>query len=268
MSLVSFAVRVATVRAIRAVLWSGITVEDSPQAPLELIDKGQPLIAVYSGTTGADPVGRDIYGAARQVHVSIQCFLPEKITVPLGQDQITIDTRQRGAETVMDVIGRRILYGLIASEGTWAKVWRGFVQTTPQVVDSSYLVENVHIRASAREWTLHCDCLSEPLPGASLPANGPWPDLIAAMQADTDQPDNLAALANWVTYEFQGGSTLPDWQIERIALGISTYALQATGGGNVEDDNSTDPVVTETQVTVLDDNIVSPDPDATLVIAP
>ena len=108
MSLVGFAIRIATARALKAALPSSFEVLDSPQEPLDILDKPdpKPLVAIYTGHAESNPVGRALLGGEVLLHLSMQFFLPAEIAFNLGSQSIKIDTRQQGAETALDVIWR------------------------------------------------------------------------------------------------------------------------------------------------------------------
>ena len=226
MSLVAFGIRIATVRAIRAVIWPEFTVADSPQKPLALLADGKPLIAVYTGHDTDKMDGRELYSGDPKVALAIQIFLPAQVTVTVAGKPLKLDTREEGAETLLDVIARRILGAFLAQDEPWSCLWAELVQKTGRSQNISYLVETTDVRVSAREVSLDCEVLYEPMPGA--PPEGVWARLIALMRADVGLR-SVAPLADWIAGEIAGPKTLTQADRDRIDLGLSRYAAEAIG---------------------------------------
>ena len=224
MSLVAFGIRIATVRAIRAVIWPEFSVADSPQKPLALLADGKPLIAVYTGHDTDKMDGRELYSGDPKVSLTVQIFLPAQVTVTVAGAPLKLNTREEGAETLLDVIARRILGAFLAQDEPWSCLWAEFVQKTARSQNISYLVETTDVRVSAREVSLECEVLYEPMPGT--PPEGVWARLIALMRADTG-PRSVADLADWIAGEIAGPQTLTQADRDRIDLGLSRYAAEA-----------------------------------------
>lgn len=257
MSLVAFGIRIAAVRAIRAAVWPIFKVVDSPQVPTDLLEEGVPLIAVYTGFEKDKMDGRDLLGEDPRVNLTMQIFLPPEFTITSAGKSLTLDTRKGGAETVLDVVCRRITTGFAAQNDTWSQLLGGFVQKIYRETAGSYLVATEKVRTSAREMTLDCEVLHEPIPGA-LPADI-WADLITAMRADTTSPDAVAPLADWIAAEISGPTILSQDERDRIDMGLSEYTAQAIGiVADIEDVNDVAPA----GMVVTDDVAADPDPNA------
>ncbi len=227
MSLVPFAIRVATVRALQSALPASVAVLDSPQDAVALLDDGtpQPLVAVYTGHSVAEIQGRGLHGGARTVDLSLQIFIPESITFSYGAGlSLTIDTRRQGAETALDILCRETIRCLNESEDPWATLLRQFVPQMPRELVSSYLVETSKIKITAREVVLTCDTIHEPIAGGA-PADA-WAQLLTLMRAD-DGEDGLPLLSDWLESEIRGGADLPQAQRDRFYIGISKDTSQA-----------------------------------------
>lgn len=243
MSLVGFAIRITTARALKAALPSSFEVLDSPQEPLDILDKAdpKPLVAIYTGHSESKPVGRALLGGDALTHLSLQFFLPAEVDFAIGDRTIKIDTRKQGAETALDVVWRMAARGLLAEGGDvnpWPALWREFVIQTPRITNASYLVERASVRMVAREVTIHCEVLNEPVPGAA--AAGPWASLIAAMAAD-QVGDGLSSLSPWISAEIRGGADLSQAERDRIFMGLSDYVAQSVGIGGPLGDIDNDP---------------------------
>ena len=226
MSLVAFGLRIAAVRAIRAVIWPEFPVADSPASTVALLDGGKPLVAVYTSQANEGLEGNEVLAGDPKVSLTIQVYLPAEVTVTVAGAPLTFDTNKEGAETVLDVIAHRILAAFAAQAEPWSRMWARLVTRTVRLQNHSYLVESTSVRTSAREITLEYETLYEPVPGAA-PA-GVWADLIALMRTeDATSPHSVAHLADWVAAEIAGPQALPQEERDRIDLGLSAYAAGA-----------------------------------------
>lgn len=226
MSLVLFAVRVCATRALQAALPVNVIVVDSPQEPLDLLDKAapQPIVAVYTGSAMTKLEGRNLLGGAPVVLLTLQMFLPESITfeASLGHT-ITVDTRRQGAETALDILWRDALLALNASAEPWAALWREFAPVVASIANQHYLLERNGVKVTAREVALECEPIHEPVPGGE-PADA-WAAFITLMRADT-RGDGLAVLADWVEASIRGAMLSPAGR-DAAYLGLSAYVARS-----------------------------------------
>jgi hypothetical protein len=229
MSLVAFAIRVTTVRALQAALPASIEVVDSPQEPITamLSPEPHPMVAVYSGSIETKLDGRNLLGGETKVSLAVQFLLPEAFDFAISPGAvIRVDTRRQGAETALDVLWRKAGVALDAANESWAALWREFVLLTPRVSNSSYLIEREGVRVTAREIVISCDPIHEPVPGAT--PEGPWATLLTLMRADTKE-DGLSSLADWLEAEIRGGADLSQEERDRIYMGLSDYVARDIG---------------------------------------
>jgi hypothetical protein len=226
MSLVPFALRVCATRALQAALPVNVVVVDSPQEPLDLLDKAapQPIVAVYTGSTITKLEGRNLLGGAPVVLLTLQMFLPETFAFETSPGQfITVDTRRQGAETALDILWRDALLVLNASPERWAALWREFVPVVTNIANQHYLLERNGVKVTAREVTLECEPIHEPVPGGD-PTEA-WAALITLMRADT-RGDGLSALADWVEESIRS-ATLSPAVCDAAYLGLSAYVARS-----------------------------------------
>lgn len=235
MSLIPFAVRICTVRALQAALPASVAVVDSPQEPLTLldIDEPRPIVAVYTGATVTKYEGRNFLGGMSSLSIAIQIMLPEVFSFGVGAGSITIDTRRQGAETALDVLWRKAELALNASIEPWAALWREFVLTVPSVENLSFLIERNGVKVTAREVQIKCDPIHEPIPGGAPTLA--WASLLANMRAD-NKDDGLHYLADWIESEIRGGANKTQPERDAIYLGLSAYVAKKIGiPGPIED---------------------------------
>ena len=226
MSLVPFALRVCATRALQAALPASVVVVDSPQEPLDSLDKeaSRPIVAVYTGSAITKLEGRNLLGGAPVVLLALQMFLPESFSFEAAPGQmIVVDTRRQGAETALDILWRSALLALNGSPEPWAALWREFVPVVASIANQHYLLERNGVKVTAREVTLECEPIHEPVPGAE-PADA-WAALISLMRADT-QGDGLSALADWVEASIRSAALSPAGR-DAVYLGLSANVARS-----------------------------------------
>lgn len=227
MSLVPFATRIATVRVLQEALPATVFVADSPQEPLDLLDKvdPKPIVAVYTGNNlTVYKEGRNFLGGRPYIHLNIQILLPETFVFSYNENrEIVIDTRRQGAETAMDVLWRQCVLGLTKSQQPWALLWRNLIDNLVQIRNASYLIEREGVRAVAREITIDCEPLHEPVPGGA--PSDVWAQFLALVRADENE-DGLSSLGDWIEAEIRGGEDLPQSTRDAAYMGLSTYVAQ------------------------------------------
>jgi hypothetical protein len=226
MSLVPFALRICATRALQAALPASVVVVDSPQEPLDLLDKAapRPIVAVYTGSVMTKLEGRNLLGGAPVVLLTLQFFLPERFTFETSPARtITVDTRRQGAETALDILWREALLALNASPEPWATLWREFAPVVASIANQHYLLERNGVKLTAREVTLECEPIHEPVPGAE-PADA-WAAFITLMRADA-RGDGLSALADWVEASIRSAALSPAGR-DAAYLGLSAYVAQS-----------------------------------------
>lgn len=235
MSLVPFAVRICTVRALQAALPESVAVIDSPQEPLTLldIDEPRPIVAVYTGATMTKYEGRNFLGGASNLSVTIQVMLPEVFSFDVGNGSIVIDTRRQGAETALDMLWRQMALALNSGNEAWGDLWRNFVVNVSVVENTSFLIERNGVKVTAREINVKCDPIHEPIPGGA--PTFAWAQLLVLMRADTND-DGLHYLADWIDAEIRGGANKTQPERDAAYLGLSYYVANKIGvPGPIED---------------------------------
>lgn len=225
MSLLQFAIRVCTVRALQASLPASVAVLDSPQEPITLLDEDplHPIVAVYTGATVTKYDGRNFLGGTTGLTVAIQFLLPETFAFDVGEDEITIDTRRQGAETALDVLWRKASLALNGSTEPWAALWREFVTMIAGIELNSFLIERNGVRVTAREAAIRCEPIHEPVPGGD--PSLAWETLLTRMRAD-QKADGLSYLADWIEAEIRGGENMTQGERDAAYIGLSRYVAQ------------------------------------------
>jgi len=234
MSLVAFALRIATVRLLRAALPAAFRVIDSPVDTIDLLanDPTAALVAIYAGRTENRMDGNGFFEGDPTLDLEMQIIIPTKMTFGYTTagvtTQLALDTRAEGSATALDFIARMILRAIATRPAPWGVLWGRFVTQVHEMAEASYLIETQKTKFVANEIRMRLDTLREPVPGVA--AAGIWADLLTAMAADTET-DSVAALAPWLAAEINLPLGLAQTEIDRIRLGIGADAQGATGIG-------------------------------------
>jgi hypothetical protein len=226
MSLVPFALRVCATRALQSALPANVVVSDSPQEPLDLLDKAspRPIVAVYTGSAVTKLEGRNLLGGMPVVLLTLQIFLPESFAFEATPGEtILVDTRRQGAETALDILWRSALLALNGSPEPWAVLWREFTPVVASIANQHYLLERNGVKVTAREVTLECEPIHEPVPGGA--PSDVWAALISLMRADT-QGDGLSSLADWVEASIRNATLSPAGR-DTAYLGLLAYVSRS-----------------------------------------
>ena len=226
MSLVSFAVRMATVYALRGRTLAGARVHDSPQNPLDAALDGHASISVFTGESTAKGDGRGLILSDQSFDVSIHIHLPSEVETSTSSGALRLKSRAAGGEAAFDLMWRQMVRALMQDEGVWPELWRKFVCKVEQVNVNPFIVEtDKGVRVQAREIIVTIDGISEPDFG---PVDGTlWEELLSAMRADPE----LSPLADALEYDIIGDATVDDFTHIRALLGLASDEIAAVGLG-------------------------------------
>lgn len=232
MSLVSLALRLATIEAVRGQTFAGDNVLDSPLDPFDLAFGGEgvkrPLIAVYTSEDVGRPDGRDLLCPDRRVDLVLQIFLPPTTAVPSTDGATGLRMGEEGADAALDLVCRAVVRCLVADGSVWADIWQGLVNKVHEVAARPYIVEaENHVRVAAREFSISVDTIGDPL-FEPVGDGTPWDRLVSALRGSPDP--NLSRIAGVVEAAISGDfSALTDWDAARQTLGISLDTAEALG---------------------------------------
>lgn len=228
MSLMSFAIRFCIAEALKGNTWAGDRVRDSQVEPLDELfgEKRElkPLIAIYSGTLDYNPVGSELTGARKRNEVTVQIYIPPEIKIERGDESITL--KERGIAFALDITERQVEAALVVPDNVWAVLWRRFVPSYDRVLSRPVLLQvEDGTRCVCREISYLCKPLLDPPWGK--PLQGIWIDFYNALKASASA-DNLA-IAEIVKESIEKPSGLADWQLARIAMGVTDGVMQNIG---------------------------------------
>ena len=264
MSLVAFALRTCTVRALRGATLAGANVFDSPVDPSDSAAKAAtPTIFVYSD---AEQVGeietRALACGQRTVDLSILIVLPAKFEATVNGATVEFQDRKAGAAAAIDIIYRQIERALIAEETVWSRLWCILVSRVESVHAHAYVLpvgqagKQIHLPARGVTMTVR----SVWSPAIGQPPEDVWADFIAAMQEDP----GLAPLAVIISGAIEG-TALPEWRTDALEIGDTVDDAVDMGYGALAG-GPTDALVPMVETVVR--NAVPGASDAELIVAP
>jgi hypothetical protein len=226
MGLVSLALRLATVRALRGKTYAGDRVHDSQIAPLDETIRAEraPHIVIYTDEDAREVQGRDLMVADRMLDLVIELVVADKVGVTVENQEVSqaivIPQTDAALEAQINLMERQALRALLAEAGVWPELWRVLVVRVVKVF--SRRGSNAEgVRFAARQITLQVDTLAEP---PFETASGIWADFLAAMRAEPE----LAGLAEIVAAEI-ATPNLTGYEAAKAALGLAQDEAHGIG---------------------------------------
>ena len=237
MSLTTFALRFAAVRALRGNTLASDRVFDSDIIPLDQLATAQkaPFISVYTDIERTIKMtGRDILGAEREIELSFEVAVSAQVDVTVTDDtggvttesQISVPQTDAALEAQLNIIGRQITRALLDPASAWAEVWRKMIVRIVKIDEKRGAMSQNGIRFAARQFIFSCAVIAEP---SFTPPTYVWDDLIKLMADDPDTENLALILASEIKTP-----NISEWQASQVDLGL-TYegwlGLQGTYGG-------------------------------------
>ena len=246
MSLSSFALRIIISSALRGKTLAGDKVFDSPQDPVDVLEKGA-TIAIYSGESRSPGDGRSLLGIDQVVDLSVHLHLPDAAEMDAGTG-VLFATR-KSSEAIFDIMWRQVTRALLLDDDPWPTLFRRFVNKISDLEARPFLIESKmeKIRFQAREVVFAADLIYEPDFGP-IDEGSPWATLLALMSADPE----LAALADLLQQQIEAPDGTPSWQTLKAALGYTVEDMQAMGLAPLDIPLPAEPVAADV-FTVTDD---------------
>lgn len=189
MGLIRFAVRQCAARALRGATLAEDRVFLSVIDPLDtkIGETRAPMLIVNTDDHKTAAEGRDITGGEHHLDLVIEATIASKV-VTSGVDgqgeavEVTIIEADSGMDLTLDILEHQITRALLAP-GLWPDLFRRFVPVVHSR-NSRRGSDASGVRWAARQITITCDALSEPVGGEALSAGSVWGDFIAAMEGD------------------------------------------------------------------------------------
>lgn len=221
MSLARFALRTATVKALRGRTFAGPNVLDSEIAPPEDAAPGTdvPFVVVYTDECEIDGTGTDLLDGAGTCCLTLEYGVTTRAKNG-GEWQIPLT--DAGIELTIDAIERQIGLALGGPDNPWAELWRTLVMASVRRRSGRGAEAKDGVRFAGRQLKIDVTLPREPHPGR--PLGKVWADFLALAAAD----DDLSAMVPLLTDLATGGATdWPEWRTVRAAYGMSAARADA-----------------------------------------
>lgn len=220
MSLIRFAVRQCAARALRSATLAETRIFLSSIDPLDtkIQVNREPMLIVNTDDHKIDADGRDMTGGEHRLDLVIEAVIASKV-IAQGEDgegeavTVTIIEADSGMDLTLDILEHQITRALLAP-GTWPELFRRFVPVIHSRL-SRRGADASGTRWAARQITITCDTLAEPVGAESLGVDTVWGDFIRAMEADAA----LAPIAPLIRATINGDGR--EWARGAAMLGIS-----------------------------------------------
>ena len=230
MSIVAFAVRTATIRAIKGATLAGTNVFDSPVDPSDMAATASaPSIFVFSDMELLGDVEvRDVLSGSRTIDLSLLIVLPATFEATLGGQTVTFQDRKAGAAVAIDIIYRQIERALLDEASPWSALWNVLVTKIVEIEAHAYVLpvntDKKTTRLPARAVRIQIEPVNNPRFGHE--PEHVWADLIALLAADTDAGHR--ALAPMIAAAIEG-EALPEWRVDALEVGDTVEDAQLIG---------------------------------------
>lgn len=222
MSFARFALRTATVKALRGRTFAGDMVRDSEIGPIDdaAKDKEIPFVVVYTDDSEIAGHGTDLIGNDGKQCLVFEIGVTTRMT---AQGEWEIPTTDAGMELTIDAIERQIKLALAdPADNAWGELWRDLVLGIEAKKSQRGAAAKDGLRFAGRQLVIDVTMPRDPHPGRPL---GPlWQRFLALVAADADLSVQLPVLTQLAT----GGATnWPEWKRVRAAYGLSLDRARA-----------------------------------------
>lgn len=228
MSLVSLALRTATIEALRGATFADGQVFDSAIQPLDELVNGNPvpLIVVSIDDSETRMSGLDFLSADLSLDLVIEMAVATFVrsAAPEGDDivDVTIPYTDEGLEWTLDLMERQI-DRRFADDGLWPGLWRDLACKCTKRVTRRGADSAKGAKFAARQIVLTLSPAQEPVPGATPAGDTIFGRFLAALYVS-----GLAAQAPLLR-KVLIGEALPPWRQAAALLGIGPAAAEAIG---------------------------------------
>lgn len=216
MSFARFALRTATVKALRGRTLAGDMVRDSELGPIDEMATGssRPVVAVYTDETQVQRPGTDLLSHDGRTALVIEIG----ITTRVSETEWSLPVTDAAMELAIDSIERQARLALTVPDdgNTWAELWRDLVQAFGLEKSQRGGASKDGVRFAGRQIIIEVDLPRDPHPGRPV---GPlWQRFLDLVAVD----DDMAPLLPHITPLITGGATdWEHWQRDRAAFGLS-----------------------------------------------
>ena len=239
MSLSRLALRIITSRALRGATLADTRVFDSAVDPIDMqVGTGNrdPFLVVYTDDHTRQITGRDLFHGDDSADLVIEAAVAAAVSLE-GDDGESVDIppTDAGMEIILDLLGHQVLTALTGERTAWSSLFNRFVLSVEKVTSRRGASAESGVRFAARQITITCNVVADPIAGDDLSAL--WSDFLGAVAADP-QIDNLELI---IRHAITNGGPMTGWRAAGAALGLSDETTGEIGLVSVTDESG-DPV--------------------------
>lgn len=218
MSLVSLALRLATIRALKGRTFAEDRVYDSKIETIDTlaVNETAPIIIVTTDDDEVDIEGRDLFAGNHKLELVIEVAAWTKVSTEKDGEVLVVPATDAGLEITLNLICYQITRALIGDGGEWGDLWRRIVTNVSSVKSRRGADNTEGVRYAARQLIFTVDHIAEPLPGEMPGEHDAWHRILTMLKADPE----LDPIGKIVEAEIQSSQLMP-WQKVRASLGLA-----------------------------------------------
>jgi hypothetical protein len=228
MSIVRTVLRMSAVYALHNATWADDRVYDSDNRPLvdALTNETQPYITVYTDEdVRTDMSGRDIYQSTRSLILALEFGVAATVTDSSGDKQITIPATDEGMEVAVDILESQILNRLFGNvDSPWHDIIQDLVLRVVRIRSPRSASAERGARWAARQLSIQCDVISDPIRGLVLRDDHPIMRFIALAMTQSPTAPAAQLISNLL-----GSDIEPDWHLAQAWLGLTDAGVRSMG---------------------------------------
>jgi hypothetical protein len=230
--MIRLVVRMCAVAALRDKTWAADRVYDSDNTPLvdKLTAEIKPYMTVFTDTDNRMEVdGMDVYSTQRNLSLVVELGLASATVVEKGDKTISIPQTDQAMEAFIDLLEMQVMSALIGDPNSkWGDLFKQLVTKVLRMPSRRGGSSDKGTRWAARQLTLVCQPIGDPIPGLVLSNAHPIKQFIALARADDQEGLNLAVAADLIENALETAGN-PDYQKAQAWLGLSLRGVQSLG---------------------------------------
>lgn len=251
MGLIRFAVRQCAAMALRNMTLAEDRVFLSLIDPIstKIQESRAPMLIVNTDDHRIEADGRDMTGGEHRLDIVIEAVIAARVVTD-GKDgagqsvTVNIIEADSGLDLTLDILEHQITRALL-SDKSWAVLFRRFVMSVSSRL-SRRGADASGVRWAARQITITCDTLAEPVGGESLAPGSVWGDFVAALEGDA----TLSPIAPLIRGVIDGDAR--EWARGAAMLNISQDMAVEAGFGPLVTTPQGEPVLVQDVLLVED----------------
>lgn len=255
MSITRLATRLLTTRALAyAETLAEDRIRDSSIVNLEsaIAGSAKPIVLVYTDDSEFRPTGRTMLGGQGTTTIVLILAVAGSVRLENGETTFLFPTTDATVEMSLDILERQIQVALSHPDNPWAQLWQKIVTNVGKWQSRRGGSTKEGARFGARQIIIEVETIFDPVIGAE--PEGPWAELLAAIEADTSA--DFAGIAGPLRALIKGGELLPDWKRNMATFAIPRESLRGMGLAPFQfhtDGGDTDQPATFTQIEVYEE---------------